>query len=72
MLGLFFGERKSSEQMLKAKEIYGKMTKAGKAWSLLKAKSTIREFLIISCFKVLSRITNRQQQQALQTERDKL
>lgn len=33
----FFGERKFSEQNLKVKEIYGKVTKAGKAWSLLEA-----------------------------------
>lgn len=32
MLGFFFGERKSSEQILKAKEIYGEVTTAGKAW----------------------------------------
>lgn len=32
MLGFFFGERKSSEQILKAKEINGKVTKAGKVW----------------------------------------
>lgn len=37
MLGLFFGERKSPEQILTAKEINGKMTKAGKAGSVLKA-----------------------------------
>lgn len=30
MLGFFFGGRKSSEQILKAKEINGKVTKAGK------------------------------------------
>lgn len=37
MLGFFFGERKSPEQILKAKEIYGKVTKADKVWSLLEA-----------------------------------
>lgn len=37
VLGFFSGERKSSEQILKAKEIYGKVTKVGKAWSPLKA-----------------------------------
>lgn len=36
MLGLFFGERKSPKQILTAKEINGKMTKAGKAGSVLK------------------------------------
>lgn len=35
MLGFFLGERKPPEQILKAKD-HGKVTKAGKAWSLFK------------------------------------
>lgn len=59
MLGFFFGERQPPEQILKAED-YSKVTKAGKAWSLLKAtKHNYGGFFIASCFKVLSRIANK-------------
>lgn len=69
MLGFFLGERKPPEQILKAKD-HGKVTKAGKAWSLF--KTTITFFFTVSCFKVLSRIANRQEKQTMHAaERDK-
>lgn len=75
MLGFFLGERKPPEQILKAKD-HGKVTKAGKKHGhYSKLQSTITFFFTVSCFKVLSRIANRQEKQALQTmhaaERDK-